>query len=97
MVPSTVAMPRDGSLALASRGSVRKVQEASLSAGAGRRSLALKKIVAAGLGALVVCTGGLLDGVFFVAFAGFLGLAMAVHSAARRALRHLAAYGRTNK
>ena len=45
MVPSTVAMPRDGSFALALFGKIRKVQESAFSAAAGRSSLALKRIM----------------------------------------------------
>src|SRR5215471_3379981 len=46
MVPSTVVMPREGSFALASFGRIRKVQEPSFSVAAGRRRLALKRILA---------------------------------------------------
>lgn len=45
MLPSTVAMPRDGSFALALFGRIRKVQEPALSVAAGRCSLALNRIM----------------------------------------------------
>jgi hypothetical protein len=45
MVPSTVAMPRDGSFALALFGRIRKVQEPAFSVATGRSSLALKRIM----------------------------------------------------
>ena len=45
MVPSTVAMPRDGSFALALFGRIRKVQEPAFPVATGRSSLALKRIM----------------------------------------------------
>src|SRR6266436_5340265 len=45
IVPSTVVMPREGSFALASFGRVRKVQEPTFGVAAGRKSLALKRIL----------------------------------------------------
>src|SRR5438445_8736730 len=46
MVPSTVIMPREESFALASFGRVRKVQEPAFAVAAGRKSFALKRILA---------------------------------------------------
>jgi hypothetical protein len=46
MVPSTVVMPREGSFALASFGTIRKVQEPTFAV-AGRKSFALKRILEA--------------------------------------------------
>jgi hypothetical protein len=46
-VPSTEVMPREGSLALAFFGRVRKVQEATFAVAAGRKSFALKRILEA--------------------------------------------------
>src|SRR5262245_4878692 len=46
MLPSTVVMPREGSFALASFGSIRKVHESLFAASAGRRSFAVKRILA---------------------------------------------------
>jgi hypothetical protein len=47
MVPSTDAIPREGSFALAFLGSVRKVQAPSFLAAAGWRSFAVKEILEA--------------------------------------------------
>ena len=47
MVPSTVVMPREGSLALAFFGRVRNVHEPTFSLAAGRKSFALKRILEA--------------------------------------------------
>jgi hypothetical protein len=47
MVPSTVVMPREESFALACFGRVRKVQERTFAVAAGRKSLALKRILEA--------------------------------------------------
>lgn len=47
MVPSTVVMPREGSLALAFFGRVRKVQEPAFADAAGRKSVAVKRTVEA--------------------------------------------------
>src|SRR5213080_3437905 len=58
MVPSIVVMPREGSLALAFFGTMRKVQEPSFSLSAGRRSFALKRILEA---VLVICLVSLTD------------------------------------
>src|SRR5215831_3719134 len=44
MVPSTVVMPRVGSVALALPGRTRKVQELPFAACAGRKSFAMKRI-----------------------------------------------------
>ena len=44
-VPSADVMPRDGSLALASVGRVRKVQVTAFAVAAGRKSFALKRIL----------------------------------------------------
>ena len=44
MVPSTVVMPREGSLALAFLGKVRNVHEAAFAVAAGRQSFALNRI-----------------------------------------------------
>ena len=62
MVPSIVIMPREGSFAVATFGSSRKLQELSLSLSAGRRSLALNLILAARLmlSSLVFLIGTLL-------------------------------------
>jgi hypothetical protein len=54
MVPSIAIMPREGRLALAAFGRVRKVHESVLSLSAGRRSFAVKRILEA---ALVILLG----------------------------------------
>jgi hypothetical protein len=56
MVPSTAVMPRDGSLALAFFGRVRKVQESDFLLCAGRKSFALKRILEAVLVTLLGIT-----------------------------------------
>ena len=43
-LPSTVTCPREGSFALASLGSVRKVQLSAFAVAFGRKSVALKRI-----------------------------------------------------
>jgi hypothetical protein len=45
MVPSTIAIPRDGSFALAFLGRVRRVRDPIFSVALGRDNLALKRIV----------------------------------------------------
>jgi hypothetical protein len=47
MVPSTVVIPREGSLALMPFGRVRKVQEPAGAVAAGRKSFALNRILEA--------------------------------------------------
>ena len=57
MVPSIAIMPREGSLALAVFGRVRKLQESPRVLSAGRRSFALKRI----LEAVLVISVGITD------------------------------------
>ena len=59
MVPSTVVMPRVGSIALALPGRTRKVQELPFAVCAGRKSFALKRI----FGAVLVIAAELLIGI----------------------------------
>src|SRR5437660_9095937 len=47
IVPSTVVMPREGSFAVTFSGRVRNVQEPAFALSAGRKSLALKRILEA--------------------------------------------------
>jgi hypothetical protein len=67
MVPSIAVMPREGSLALAFLGRVRKLHDSALRLSAGRKSFALKRISEA---ALVICLVSLIV-MHFLDAAGF--------------------------
>ncbi len=57
MVPSIAVMPREGSVALAVFGRMRKVQEPSFSVSAGRKSFALNRILDAVLVTYLILLG----------------------------------------